>query len=150
MKHLAALNKYFFKYKWRLFFGLLFVSISNFFAVRPAAIIREVIDKVQVFANNHQVASANQNWLLHEVIQTGLLLLGLALLRGVFMFFMRQTIIVMSRWIEFDQKTEIYKHYQSLDTHFFKSNTSPFMAKYPPISTVLNMLNPMNKFIEGK
>lgn len=123
MKHLAALNKYFFKYKWRLFFGLLFVSISNFFAVRPAAIIREVIDKVQVFANNHQVASANQNWLLHEVIQTGLLLLGLALLRGVFMFFMRQTIIVMSRWIEFDQKTEIYKHYQSLDTQFFKSNT---------------------------
>lgn len=124
MKHLAALNKYFFKYKWRLFFGMLFVSISNFFAVRPAAIIREVIDKVQAFAYEHQVVSAKQDWLLKEVIQTGLLLLGLALLRGIFMFFMRQTIIVMSRWIEFDQKTEIYKHYQSLDAQFFKNNTT--------------------------
>lgn len=124
MKNLAALNKYFVKYKWRLFLGMLFVSISNFFAVRPAAIIREVIDKVQAFANTHQVATTQQDWLLHEVIKTGLLLLGLALLRGMFMFFMRQTIIVMSRWIEFDQKTEIYQQYQSLDTQFFKSNTT--------------------------
>ena len=122
MGHLSALNKYFLKYKWRLILGLLFVSISNFFAARPAAIVREVIDDVQRAMKKGPLQPAQQEEIVHMVVWTGLLLLGLALLRGIFMFFMRQTIIVMSRLIEFDQKNEIYNHYQELHTHFFRSH----------------------------
>jgi len=60
-----------------------------------------------------------QQYIFSQVFWYGLLLLVLALLRGVFMFLMRQTIIVMSRHIEYDQKAEIYNHYQKLDAHFF-------------------------------
>jgi len=122
MGHLAALNKYFLKYKWRLLLGLLFVSISNFFAAKPAGIVREVIDKVQQAMGKGALTRTAQQDIIKMVVWTGLLLLGLALLRGIFMFFMRQTIIVMSRLIEFDQKNEIYKHYQELHTHFFKTH----------------------------
>jgi ATP-binding cassette, subfamily B, multidrug efflux pump len=122
MGHLAALNKYFLKYKWRLLLGLLFVSISNFFAAKPAAIVREVIDDVQAAMNKGTLTTAAQEEIIRMVMWTGALLLGLALLRGIFMFFMRQTIIVMSRHIEYDQKNEIYKHYQELHTHFFKTH----------------------------
>lgn len=124
MKHLAALNKYFLKYKWRLLAGLLFVSISNFFAVKPAAIVREVIDDVQSAMAKGALTASQQDEIIRMVAWTGLLLLGLALLRGIFMFFMRQTIIVMSRHIEYDQKNEIYAHYQQLHTHFFKSHAT--------------------------
>jgi len=122
MWHLAALNKYLLKYKWRLMLGLLFVAISNFFAVKPAAIVREVIDDVQSAMSKGIVNSEAQAEIIKMVAWTGLLLLGLALLRGIFMFFMRQTIIVMSRHIEYDQKNEIYRHYQQLHTHFFKTH----------------------------
>src|SRR6202012_3254079 len=76
------------------------------------------IDKVQVMA----AANAKQSEINKEVFYGGMLLLGLALLRGLFMFMMRQTIIVMSRHIEYDQKNEIYDHYQKLDTHFYKAH----------------------------
>lgn len=128
MKHLFSLNKYFIKYKWRLLLGLIFVAISNLFAVIPPVIVRNVLDEVQHNVQSYKLigSSALQSDMLafiyKIVLGYGLLLLGLALLRGVFMFMMRQTIIVMSRHIEFDQKNEIYNHYQSLHTQFFKSN----------------------------
>ncbi|GAA4462852.1 ABC transporter ATP-binding protein [Nemorincola caseinilytica] len=118
MKDLRSLNKYFIKYKWRLSLGLLFVAISSKFAVMPGNVIQQMLDKVVAM-------SAQQNRgeeIFGIVLQGGLLLLGLALLRGLFMFMMRQTIIVMSRHIEFDQKNEIYAHYQRLHTAFFKAN----------------------------
>ncbi len=122
MGHLAALNKYFLKYKWRLLLGLFFVTISNFFAVKPASIIRDVIDKVQAAMTKGSLSGNEQDEIFSMVAWTGLLLLGLALTRGIFMFLMRQTIIVMSRHIEYDQKNEIYNHYQKLHTHFFKTH----------------------------
>ena len=128
MGHLAALNKYFLKYKWRLLLGLLFVSVSNLFAVIPPVIVREVLDGVTQNITSYRIigggpiATEFRDYLLSLVFWSGILLLGLALMRGVFMFFMRQTIIVMSRLIEFDQKNEIYNHYQELHTHFFKSH----------------------------
>jgi ATP-binding cassette, subfamily B, multidrug efflux pump len=122
MGHLSALNKYFIKYKWRLLLGLLFVSVSNFFAAMPAGIVRNVLDEVQRQMSKGPLSSAAQSKVIHLVLLQGVLLLGLALLRGIFMFFMRQTIIVMSRFIEYDQKNEIYKHYQELHTHFFKTH----------------------------
>lgn len=122
MGHLAALNKYFVKYKWRLLLGIIFITISNFFAAMPASIIRNVIDNVQKAMAHGPVSASAQPGIVRTVMWAGLLLLGLALLRGIFMFFMRQTVIVMSRLIEYDQKNEIYNHYQELHTHFFKTH----------------------------
>jgi ATP-binding cassette, subfamily B, multidrug efflux pump len=118
MKNLASLNKYFSKYKLRLFLGLLFVAISSKFAVMPGNVIQEVLDKVRSMA----AANMPMAGIMSLVVKGGLMLLALALLRGLFMFMMRQTIIVMSRHIEYDQKNEIYGHYQKLSTRFFKAN----------------------------
>ncbi len=118
MKNLGALNKYFLKYKLRLLLGLVFVAISSKFAVMPGNVIKDILDKVvQMVASN-----AGRGEIIRLVFNGGILLLGLALLRGLFMFMMRQTIIVMSRHIEYDQKNEIYDHYQQLNTGFYKAH----------------------------
>jgi ATP-binding cassette, subfamily B, multidrug efflux pump len=118
MKNLGSLNKYFVKYKWRLLLGLLFVAVSSKFAVMPGNVVQHLLDEVQRMMRD----KANESHILSLVIKGGLTLLGLALLRGLFMFMMRQTIIVMSRHIEYDQKNEIYGHYQQLNTAFFKAH----------------------------
>lgn len=143
-RHLKALNKYFVKYKWRLILGFIFIAISNLMAVIPAQVIRYLLDFV---SDNIKQAGQriipHQNWflhfsfdwinqakLIHVVAYGGALLLLLALLKGFFMFLMRQTIIVMSRFIEFDLKNEIYTHYQKLDLNFFKiHNTGDLMNR---------------------
>ncbi len=139
MKHLGALNKYFIKYKWRLILGVLFIFISNYFAVLAPQITGFIIDQVQVFMNGGSgIAVVKDNdplvdkliaWLMSfkyapvtKVGLFGIVLLLLAILRGFFMFLMRQTIIVMSRYIEYDQKNEVYQHYQQLDTQFYKTH----------------------------
>lgn len=128
MKSLAALNKYFVRYKWRLLSGIFFVAISNLFAVVSPIVVRNVLDKVQQSIDQYHkltdvVAMGKvQAGIFELVLWNGLLLLGLALARGVFMFFMRQTIIVMSRHIEYDQKNEVYQHYQQLHTQFYKTH----------------------------
>lgn len=128
MKQLASLNRYFFKYKWRLFLGLAFVTISNLFAVLSPVVVRSVLDSVLNEVNNYHLLAGTvlaahlKSHIFKVVLLNGLLLLGLALLRGIFMFFMRQTLIVMSRLIEYDQKNEIYTHYQELHTHFYKTH----------------------------
>jgi ATP-binding cassette subfamily B protein len=130
MKQLASLNKYFIRYKWRFLSGIVFVAISNLFAVIPPTVVRNVIDSVLEEIKTYHLLSGSaleenvQSYIFGLVLWYGLLLLLLALLRGVFMFFMRQTIIVMSRHIEYDQKNEVYNHYQALDTHFFKTHST--------------------------
>ncbi|RQO30690.1 ABC transporter [Taibaiella sp. KBW10] len=130
MKELRALNKFFLKYKYRLGLGILFVTISNFFAVLPPVIIRTVIDQVYSNITLYRLVSdtkLNNDYMrliMKMVMVGGLLLITFALIRGVFMFFMRQTIIVMSRHIEYDQKNEIYEQYQRLSTSFFKSQST--------------------------
>jgi len=118
MKDLQSVNKYFIKYKWRLLLGMLFVAISSKFAVMPGNVIKDILDQVQ----DMMKAGNKSDAFFSLVFKGGLMLLGLALLRGFFMFMMRQTIIVMSRHIEYDQKNEIYAHYQRLGTQFFKAN----------------------------
>lgn len=130
MRHLSVLNKYLLKYKWRLILGLLFVTASNIFAVMAPTIVRSVIDEVHnKLAAYQSITDALKKTdfridVMKQVMLAGLLLLGFALLRGIFMFFMRQTIIVMSRHIEYDQKNEVYQQYQKLDTAFYKSNST--------------------------
>ena len=127
MKNLAALKKYFIRYRWRLLLGMAFVAISNLFAVMAPNIVGQVIDEVANAIEDHKsgklvVQGSMWSYIASIVLWPSLAILGLALLRGIFMFFMRQTIIVMSRHIEFDQKNDIYNHYQELSTGFFKKN----------------------------
>ncbi|MEI9910148.1 MAG: ABC transporter ATP-binding protein [Bacteroidota bacterium] len=143
MKHLKAINKYFWKYRIRLGAGILFVFLSNYFSVLTPQITGFIIDFVQRTLNLpgykprkiqpdydasvdifiQKVQGANYGP-AKVVILCGLTILILALLRGFFLFLMRQTIIVMSRLIEYDQKNEVYSHYQKLDTAFYKKNST--------------------------
>ncbi|GAA4449923.1 ABC transporter ATP-binding protein [Rurimicrobium arvi] len=130
MKRLSSLNKYFWRHKWRLFSGILFVTIANLFAVIPPTVIRTVIDAVGEEIDVYHLIGGGKtqelfrNEIFGQVFWYGMLLLLLAFLRGIFMFLMRQTIIVMSRHIEYGQKEEIYNHYQQLDAQFFKSHAT--------------------------
>jgi ATP-binding cassette, subfamily B, multidrug efflux pump len=130
MKELAYLNKFFYKYRWRLLPGVIFVIISNLFAVLPAQVIRIAFDLV-----NENIAifrlfnGFDRQELISKIFGQSLLLFGLivlilALLRGLFLFFMRQTIILMSRHIEYDLKNEIYMHYQKLSMAFYRRNNT--------------------------
>ena len=136
MKELAYLNKFFYKYRWRLIPGILFVIISNIFGVLPARVIQIAFDLVSENINTYRLFNGfNRQNLVYEAFTSSLMLfgalvLGLALLRGLFLFFMRQTIILMSRHIEFDLKNEIYNHYQKLSMGFFrKNNTGDLMNR---------------------
>lgn len=130
MKELAYLNKFFYKYRWRFLPGILFVIISNLFAVLPAQVIRIAFDLVN---ENIAIYKLYEGFEKQKMIATifgqsllffGITVLLLALLRGIFLFFMRQTIILMSRHIEYDLKNEIYEHYQKLSMAFYRRNNT--------------------------
>lgn len=128
MKNLASLNKYFIRYKWQLIGGLLFVSIASLFGVMAPHIAGDIVDHAQKQLTDFHVKPGSsltpqQNSdFFYPVLIGGLELLGLALARGVFLFLQRQTLVVMSRRIEYDQKNEIYNHYQQMHTHFYKTH----------------------------
>lgn len=131
LRPLLSLNKFFIKYKWRLLFGMFFVTVSNVFSVLSPVVVRNVLDQVYSNINYFHLlgektasGTALHSFIFRLVLFSGLLLLAFAVLKGIFMFFMRQTIIVMSRHIEYDQKNEIYEHYQKLDTTFYKSHAT--------------------------
>jgi ATP-binding cassette subfamily B multidrug efflux pump len=136
MKDLAYLNKFFYKYRWRLIPGVLFVIISNIFGVLPAQVIRVAFDLVTENIALYRLFSGfNRQDVIYQIFGSSLLLFGilvlvLALLRGLFLFFMRQTIILMSRHIEYDLKNEIYHHYQKLSLAFYRRhNTGDLMNR---------------------
>ena len=136
MKDLAYLNKFFYKYIWRLIPGVVFVIISNIFGVLPAQVIRIAFDLVTQNIHTYQLYSGfNRQGMIYQIFGESLLLFGIlvlimALLRGLFLFFMRQTIIVMSRHIEYDLKNEIYHHYQELSLAFYRRhNTGDLMNR---------------------
>ena len=140
MKELAALNVFFWKYRVRFFLGILLVIATNYLAVLAPQITGYVVGMVQ--AKLPGAAPANtvhSEYILQGIDQLSshfkfsfswivtfcsVTILVLAIIRGVFMFFMRQTIIVMSRHIEFDQKNQVYAHYQKLDTEFYKTHST--------------------------
>ena len=130
MRALKYLNKYFRKYRWRLISGILFITISNLFAIIPAQIIRVAFDVVKETIQSLQLLEgfeAREDFYVlmsKTVLLFGGLVLVMALLKGLFLFFTRQTIIVMSRLIEYDLKNEIYQHYQKLDLAFYKKNNT--------------------------
>ncbi|MCX6292458.1 MAG: ABC transporter ATP-binding protein [Bacteroidetes bacterium] len=122
MKSLQHLNKYFYKYRVRLLLGILFVISQNFFAIYPAKLVREALDLVIETIKKGQ-ADAIQT-ISHHVFIFLLWIVGVAMARGILMFLMRQTIIVISRLIEFDLKNEIFHQYQRLSLAFYRRNNT--------------------------
>ena len=118
MNDLRSLNPYFIKYKWHFLGGILFVSLSTIFGTYQGIIVRKSTNKI-VSIIGHQATFDSKVF-----VEFALLIIGLAITSGLFMFLMRQTIIVMSRHIEYDQKNQIYSHYQSLDANFYKQQTT--------------------------
>lgn len=146
------MNKYFWKYRWRFLLGILFILLSNYFRILAPQLTGFVIDNVEVqLKTTRQIEGLDElqskiatketryDVLVKQFIGTirakeisfagtvllcGITLLVLALLGGFFMFLMRQTIIVMSRLIEFEQKNEVFAHYLKLDINFYKQNST--------------------------
>ncbi len=143
MKQLLSINHFFWKYRWRLLLGILFVVLTNYFRILAPQltgyVVNTVVHQAEASGNTGKpvVNGANdknydllvqgiitvfdrQASLGKRILFSGITLLVVALISGFFMFLMRQTIIVMSRHIEYDQKNGIYRHYQRLDMGFYK------------------------------
>jgi len=136
VKALSYLNKYLLKYKWHLLLGILFTIISNLFGIIPAQLVRHALDLVgETLSIYFLYGESSQQAELHKIFGYSILLFGIltlvmALLKGVFLFLVRQTIIVMSRHIEYDLKNEIYLKYQELPLSFYRRNsTGDLMAR---------------------
>ncbi len=136
MNHLYVLNHFFWKYRWHFLGGIFFVSLSNYFRVLQPQAIREALDlvihNVSIYRNfeGSKLQRSLETILGKQLLIFGLFVLLFAGLMGLFMYFMRQTIIVMSRLIEYDMRKEIFEHYQILDLAFYKRNkTGDLMAR---------------------
>lgn len=125
MKELWVLNTYFWKYRAKIMAGIFFVLASNLFRVVQPRIVREAMDKIVFILHQNQghLENAEATRALHTSLSWfGLTIVCCAILMGIFMYYMRQTIIVVSRLIEYDQRNELYAHFQTLDTAFYKRN----------------------------
>jgi len=136
VKELFVLNKFFVKYKWHFLFGIVFVALSNYFRVLQPQMIREALDLVvENIALYRQLDGFDLQQELFGILGKTLMIFGglvllLALIMGLFMYFMRQTIIVMSRRIEYDMRKELFDHYERLDLAFYKkNNTGDLMSR---------------------
>ena len=117
MKHLFYLNKFFWKYRRLVAIGTVFIFIANIFALYPAEFVRKAFDSVISSVNTENTSNMSE-----VLLKYGSLIVLFAILKGFFMYCMRQTIIVVSRKIEYDLKNEIYQQYQKLSISFYKQN----------------------------
>ena len=136
MGALGHLNKYFWKYKWHLFLGIFFTFCSNFFGVVPAQLVRYALDlvtetiDVYFLFKGFPIQSVFYEVFASTLFYYGVLIVLMAFIKGIFLFLIRQTLIVMSRHIEYEMKNEIYAHYQTLPLSFYrKQNTGDLMAR---------------------
>ena len=150
VKDLRFLNKYFIRYKWQLIWGTLFVAASNYFRVLQPQVIRDALDLVveNVHLYRQFEGFGFQRDFFRELggvlFYFGILVLILALVMGLFMYYMRQTIVVVSRLIEYDLRKEIFGHYEKLHLAFYKrNNTGDLMSRITEdVSKVRNYLGP--------
>jgi ATP-binding cassette subfamily B protein len=143
MKHLSSLNKYFWKYRWHFVLGFVFVVLTNYFRILAPQLTGYVVNTVvqSIKAQDAKGIDLNKSEKNYDftvrqiitkfeenpnrkILYAGITLFVIAIISGFFMFLMRQTIIVMSRHIEYDQKNEIFSHYQKLDTNFYKTHST--------------------------
>lgn len=143
MKHLSSLNRYFWKYRWHFLLGFIFVVLTNYFRILAPQltgyVVNTVVQSIQSpNVNEIDIKKSEKDYDIavrevitwfetspsRKILYAGLTLFVIAIISGFFMFLMRQTIIVMSRHIEYDQKNEIFSHYQQLDSHFYKTHST--------------------------
>jgi ATP-binding cassette subfamily B protein len=143
MKHLASLNPFFWKYRYRFSLGIIFILLTNYFRILAPQLTGYIVNlvvKSTSLSSSKASSSINKfeydflvQWIIstldlqsinNKVAWCSLLLLVIALISGFFMFLMRQTIIVMSRLIEYSQKNQVFNHYQQLDSNFYKTHST--------------------------
>ena len=125
MKDLSYLNKYLLKYKYYYTIGGVFILISTAFAIVPATLIRETFNLIENGYKEYSLGNTlAKKEILKDVLFYSSAIIVAAIIRGFFMYMMRQTIIVASRKIEYDLKNEIFYHYQTLPLKFYKKNNT--------------------------
>ena len=130
MRELKFLNRFFWKYRWRLLLGIVFICISNYFQVLQPQVIREALDLVIDYVNTYRIYDGFEvqgeffGILSHTLMLFAGLVLLAALIMGFFLYLTRQTIIVMSRLIEYDLREVIFDHYEDLSLEFYKRNNT--------------------------
>ena len=125
MKDLSYLNKYLLKYKYYYIIGGIFILISTAFAIVPATLIRETFNLIESgFQEYNEGNIYVKDEILGNVLFFAIAIIAAAVFRGLFMYMMRQTMIVASRKIEYDLKNEIFFHYQTLPLSFYKNNNT--------------------------
>jgi len=149
LKHLFRLNKYFSIYKWHFLLGIIFVTGSNYFGILIPQKVRDALNLVESKLTTYNGLNGADKTVMYDdlgsiLLTFGLIVTGVAILKGLFMYFMRQTIIVMSRLIEYDLRKEVFGHLTSLDQSFYRKNqTGDIMARISEdVSKVRNYLGP--------
>ena len=118
MKELQYLNKYFIKYKFHFLLGIFITIVAQIFSLFTPKLVSQSFEAIQSFHSNN-ISSAV---IKAKLIENILWIIGTTLIAGVLTFLMRQTLIVMSRHVEFDLKNEVFQHYEVLDQNFYKQN----------------------------
>jgi ATP-binding cassette subfamily B protein len=118
MKELQYLNKYFIKYKFHFLLGILITIIAQIFSLFTPKLVSQSFQAIESF----HADKMSSDLIKSELIENILWIIGTTLIAGVLTFLMRQTLIVMSRHVEFDLKNEVFKHYEVLDQNFYKKN----------------------------
>ncbi len=116
MKELKHLNKYFLKYKTHLLVGVVITIVARIFLLFTPRYIRRIFEIIE------NKAGLNEDQIRGELLEAILYIIGAAIIAGIFTFLMRQTIINVSRYIEYDLKNEVYAQYQKLSLNFYKKN----------------------------
>ena len=119
MKELKRLNNFLLKYKGRLVLGLIITVVSRVFSLVTPRLVGDSMTSIENYLN---VQSVTPDELKEVLLMNIIFIIGASLISGFFTFLMRQTIINVSRFIEFDVKNQIFSHYQSLDQLFYKKN----------------------------
>ena len=119
MKALQYLNKYFYKYRLRLILGILITIVAKVFALQVPSIIRNSLNVVE---NYQEGIITDLSIVKSQLLLNIIYIIGAVIISGFFTFLMRQTLIVMSRLIEFDLKNEIFLQYENLSLNFYKKN----------------------------
>ena len=119
MKELQYINKYFVKYKSRFLLGIFITIVAQIFSLFTPKLISKSFKQIEAFANNN---IQNTQVIRNQLLENILLVIGTTIIAGVLTFLMRQTLIVMSRHIEFDLKNEIFRQYENLSQNFYKQN----------------------------
>lgn len=119
MKELQYLNKYFLKYKYRFLLGIIITIVAQIFSLFTPELVGNSIKTIEIFIKSN---GQNSDYLKSNLLKNIGLIILCTLIAGFLTFLMRQTLIVMSRFVEFDLKNEIFLHYEALSQNFYKKN----------------------------